>query len=38
MQRERFTSLPAAEIQQAPQAIANLNGDYLEGIAQSQVE
>ena len=28
-----FTSLPPAEIQQAPQAIANLNGDYLEGIA-----
>ena len=28
-----FTSLPTAEIQEAPHAIANLNGDYLEGIA-----
>ncbi len=28
-----FTSLPSAEIKPAPEAIANLNGDYLEGIA-----
>jgi purine-binding chemotaxis protein CheW len=28
-----FTSLPDAEIKPAPEAIANLNGDYLEGIA-----
>ena len=28
-----FTSLPEAEIKPAPEAIANLNGDYLEGIA-----
>ena len=28
-----FTSLPEAAIKPAPEAIANLNGDYLEGIA-----
>ena len=28
-----FTSFPDAEIKPAPEAIANLNGDYLEGIA-----
>lgn len=28
-----FTTLPIAQIQPAPDAIANLKGDYLEGIA-----
>jgi purine-binding chemotaxis protein CheW len=28
-----FTTLPGAEIKPPPDAIANLNGDYLEGIA-----
>jgi purine-binding chemotaxis protein CheW len=28
-----FTNLPSAEIKPAPDAIANLKGDYLEGIA-----
>jgi purine-binding chemotaxis protein CheW len=28
-----FTSMSDAEIKPAPEAIANLNGDYLEGIA-----
>ena len=28
-----FTTLSGAEIKPAPEAIANLNGDYLEGIA-----
>jgi purine-binding chemotaxis protein CheW len=28
-----FTNLPGAEIKPPPEAVANLNGDYLEGIA-----